>query len=343
MYKFFRPILFLFQPETIHHAIVGLLKLTRYIPFAPSIIRCMFKRSTPTLQRSVWGITFANPVGFAAGFDKDAEVANQLCDFGFSFVEVGTVTPKPQAGNPKPRCFRIPESKAIINRMGFNSKGVDSSVGRLKKLKRRKGLVLGGNIGKNTNTPNEVAAEDYAYSFRAMYPYVDYFTVNISCPNVVNLHSLQNRDSIITILEPLVGYRKQQGIYKPILLKLSPDLTFEQVDEQLEAGLSLGIDGVVATNTTTSRVGIPSEKATVIGNGGMSGAPLTARSLEMVAYIHKKTDGKLPIIGVGGIMTEDDAVNMLKAGASLIQLYSGFIYQGPGFVKRINKRLQVTM
>lgn len=339
MYKLIRPILFQFSPESIHHFIVGLLKVCKFIPFCGSTIRCLFKRKAPGLEREVFGLRFTNPVGFAAGFDKDAEVVNQLASFGYGFIEVGTVTPQPQPGNPKPRCFRLPESKAIINRMGFNSKGVDSMVNRLIKLKKQKGLIVGGNIGKNTATTNADAPKDYAYSFKKLYAYVDYFTINISCPNVTNLCKLQNKDSIEAILTPLMEYRKEQSSYKPILIKLSPDLTFEQVDEQLAAGMELGIDGVVATNTTTSRVGIDPQKADKLGNGGLSGAPLTKRSLEMVSYISKKTDGKLPIVGVGGIMTEEDAVNMLTAGASLIQLYTGFIYQGPSFVKRINKRL----
>lgn len=339
MYRLIRPILFLFSPETIHHLIVRLLKVSRYIPLSGNIIRGLFKRNTPCLERDVFGLRFSNPIGFAAGFDKDAKIANQLSDFGYSFVEIGTVTPKPQPGNPKPRCFRLPKNKAIINRMGFNSKGVESMVQKLAKLKKRKGLIIGGNIGKNTATTNDDAPKDYLYSLEKLYSYVDYFTVNISCPNVTNLCKLQNKDSIEAILQPLMEYRKVQNSHKPILIKLSPDLTFEQVDEQLEVGIRMGIDGIVATNTTTSREGIDPQKAEKIGNGGLSGAPLTKRSLEMVSYISNKTAGKLPIIGVGGIMTEDDALNMLKAGASLIQLYTGFIYQGPSFVKRINKRL----
>lgn len=339
MYKLIRPVLFLFSPETIHHFIVWLLKASKYIPFCNSIIRGLFKRKTSGLEREVFGIRFTNPIGFAAGFDKDAEIMNQLSNFGYSFIEIGTVTPQPQPGNPKPRCFRLPESKAIINRMGFNSKGVDSMVVKLSRPNRRKGLVIGGNIGKNTATSNEDAPKDYIYSFERLYAYVDYFTVNISCPNVTDLCKLQNKDSVTAILQPLMEYRKKQNTYKPVLIKLSPDLTFEQVDEQLDAAIALGIDGIVATNTTTSREGVNPQKAEKIGNGGLSGAPLTKRSLEMVEYISKKTGGKLPIIGVGGIMTEDDAIKMLKAGASLIQLYTGFIYQGPSFVKRINKRL----
>ena len=314
--------------------------MARYIPLSGSIMRSFFRRNNPKLERTVFGLRFSNPIGFAAGFDKEAKIANQLSDIGFGFVEVGTVTPKPQPGNPQPRCFRIPESKAIINRMGFNSDGIDRVAGRLSRLKRRKDLVVGGNIGKNTQTLNENAPQDYLYGFTQLYPYVDYFTVNISCPNVANLCSLQNRESVTAILQPLVDYRRQQNVYKPILLKLSPDLTFEQVDEQLSVGLGLGIDGIVATNTTTSRNGIDESKAQEVGNGGLSGAPLTQRALEMVAYISHKTEGKLPIIGVGGIMTEDDAINMLKAGASLIQLYTGYIYQGPAFVKRICKRIE---
>ncbi|MDR0659758.1 MAG: quinone-dependent dihydroorotate dehydrogenase [Prevotellaceae bacterium] len=339
MYKLIRPILFLFSPETIHHSIVNLLRISKFIPFCSSIIRGLFKRKTTNLEREVFGIRFSNPLGFAAGFDKNAEIVNQLADFGYSFIEVGTVTPQPQPGNPKPRCFRLPENKAIINRMGFNSKGVDYMLRKLAKFKRRKGVVIGGNIGKNTVTANDEAPADYTYSFVKLYSYVDYFTVNISCPNVTDLCKLQNKDSIEAILTPLMGHRKTQEVYKPILVKLSPDLTLDQVDEQLDAAIALGIDGVVAVNTTTSREDIDPQKAEKVGSGGLSGAPLTKRALEMVSYISQKTESKLPIVGVGGIMTEDDAVNMLKAGASLIQLYTGFIYQGPSFVKRINKRL----
>ncbi len=341
MYRYIiRPILFLFSPETIHHVIVGLLKVSKYIPLSNSIIRLIYKRNTPNLEREVLGLRFNNPIGFAAGFDKGAEIANQLSDFGYSFIEVGTVTPKPQPGNAKPRCFRIPESKAVINRMGFNSQGVEVVTERLKRLKKRKRLVIGGNIGKNTATANEEAPADYLYCFRALYNLVDYFTVNISCPNVSNLRGLQNTDSMKRILIPLIEHRRTEQQYKPILLKLSPDLKSEQIDESLAVIQELGIDGVVATNTTTTREGIDKQRAEKIGNGGLSGAPLTKRSLEMVRYISRHTSGKLPIIGVGGIMTEDDAVNMLKAGASLIQLYTGFIYQGPAFPKRIIKRLQ---
>lgn len=312
----------------------------RYIPFFKSILRSYFTVKDKRLQREVFGLTFPNPVGLAAGFDKNAEVYNELNAFGFGFIEVGTVTPLPQPGNSKPRSFRLPADSAVINRMGFNNNGVEAATKRLTK-RRKKGLIIGGNIGKNTLTKNENAVADYERDFVSLYNYVDYFVVNVSCPNIANLNKLQNKHELSVILENLAVQRRFQDVYKPILIKISPDLSFEQIDETLELIRETGLDGVVATNTTTSREGLktPPQKVEKIGNGGLSGQPLTNRALEVVQYISKQTNGKLPIIGVGGIMCEDDAVNMLKAGASLVQIYTGFIYQGPGFVRRINKRL----
>lgn len=339
MYKLFRPLLFKLQPETIHHMIVRLLRILHYVPFARCIMRAIFVRRSPVLEREVLGLKFPNPVGLAAGFDKDAEVYDMLGALGFGFVEIGTVTPKAQNGNPKPRCFRLQKDSAIINRMGFNNRGVQNAV---KNLRRRKpGLIVGGNIGKNTLTPNEQAPCDYLKAFRALYDYVDYFVVNVSCPNVACLTALQSKASTMAIIEPLKKFRQGQTDYRPILLKISPDLTDEQVDQMIEVVEESKIDGIVATNTTTSREGLKSDPArvTAIGKGGLSGGPLTLRSREMVRHIHEKTEGRLPIIGVGGVMTVEDAEAMLEAGASLVQVYSGFIYEGPGFVKRICKRL----
>lgn len=339
MYKLFRPLLFKLQPETIHHMIVRLLRILHYVPFARCIMRAIFGRRSPVLEREVLGLKFPNPVGLAAGFDKDAEVYDMLGALGFGFVEIGTVTPKGQNGNPKPRCFRLPKDSAIINRMGFNNRGVQNAV---KNLRRRKpGLIVGGNIGKNTLTPNEQAPCDYLKAFRALYDYVDYFVVNVSCPNVACLTALQSKASTMAIIDPLRKFRQGQTDYRPILLKISPDLTDEQVDQMIEVVQESKIDGIVATNTTTSREGLKSDPArvTAIGKGGLSGGPLTLRSREMVRHIHEKTEGRLPIIGVGGVMTVEDAEAMLEAGASLVQVYSGFIYEGPGFVKRICKRL----
>lgn len=339
MYKLFRPLLFRFQPETIHHLIVRLLRVLHFVPFARSVMRAICVRRSPALEREVLGLRFPNPIGLAAGFDKDAEVYDMLGALGFGFVEIGTVTPKPQNGNPKPRCFRLPADRAIINRMGFNNRGVQNAVRNLRH--RKPGLIVGGNIGKNTLTPNEQAPCDYLKTFRALYDYVDYFVVNVSCPNVACLTALQSKESTVAILEPLKEFRQGQSDYRPILLKISPDLTDEQVDQMIEVVSECKIDGIVATNTTTSREGLKTnpERIVAIGKGGLSGAPLTERSRDMVRYIHEKTGGRLPIIGVGGVMSVEDAQAMLDAGASLVQIYSGYIYEGPGFVNRICKHL----
>ncbi|CDN30275.1 Dihydroorotate dehydrogenase [Mucinivorans hirudinis] len=331
---------FKLQPETIHHIIVGGMKVVGYIPFAKALIKSCHCVKSSSLEREVIGLKFPNPIGLAAGFDKNAEVYDVLSCMGFGFVEIGTVTPKAQSGNPKPRMFRLPKDKAIINRMGFNNEGLKAAVRRLRS--RNPKLIIGGNIGKNTTTPNEKAAEDYLKLFRGLYDYVDYFVVNVSCPNVANLTSLQSKQSTIDILMPLKEFRKGQKQYRPILLKISPDLSTEQVDTMIEVVRQTKIDGIVATNTTTSRGGLATDDDDVkrIANGGLSGAPLTERSREMVRYIHQKTGGKIAIIGVGGIMSVQDAKEMLAAGASLVQVYSGFIYEGPGFVKSILKYLK---
>lgn len=338
--KIIRPLLFRLQPETIHHLIMGMMKVGRYVPLAKPIMRSMLGYKNPSLEREVFGLKFPNPIGLAAGFDKNAEVYDMIGAMGFGFVEIGTVTPKGQPGNPKPRLFRLEKDEALINRMGFNNQGAQNAVKNLRD--RNPKLIIGGNIGKNTTTANEDAPADYLMLFRKLYDYVDYFVVNVSCPNVVNLTSLQSKESTIEILRPLKEFRKGQNHYRPILLKISPDLTEAQIDVMIDVVRECKIDGIVATNTTTSREGLvtDAEKVRKIANGGLSGKPLTLRSREMVRYIHTKTQGSLPIIGVGGIMTIQDAQAMLDAGASLVQIYSGFIYEGPKFVKNICKNIK---
>jgi len=340
MYKhFFRPILFLISPEAIHHLIVIGLKIGRWIPGCIPALRAVFTVRHPSLEREVFGLKFSNPVGLAAGFDKNAEVYNEIAAFGFGAIETGTVTPKGQPGNPKPRLFRLPKDSALINRMGFNNKGADAMLKCLKKEKRR--AVIGVNLGKNTVTPNEQAPGEYLSSFRKLYDYADYFVVNVSCPNVKNLCGLQDKDNLEKIIAGLTEFRRGQAVYRPILMKISPDLTESQIDDTIDVLRKSGIDGIVAANTTTSRDGLRTDPQTVeaIANGGMSGAPLTKRAIEVVRYVHRKTEGNFPIIGVGGIMSVDDAAAMIEAGASLVQIYTGFIYNGPGFARQICKRL----
>ena len=335
MYRFFRPLFFLFSPEAMHRFIMAMLGALRFIPWGKRAVRkrCTFRQAS--LGVTVFGIDFPNPVGLAAGFDKNARRVNELSCFGFGHVEVGSVTPLAQGGNPKPRCFRLPDDMAIINRMGFNNDGVEAVVKNLRR--RNPSVVVGANIGKNTLTPNDHAPDDYAACFAALYPHADYFVVNVSCPNVSCLRDLQSREQLTAIVRRLTAIRARQPQRKPILLKLSPDLTPPQIDDALAVIATENLDGVVAANTTTRRDGLrtPRYKVADMGSGGLSGAPLTQRALEMVRYISRKTQGKLPIIGVGGIMAPQDAMNMLRAGASLVQLYSGFIYQGPAFAKKI--------
>lgn len=337
MYKIVRPILFLFSPEHIHNLIMSLLKIISRIPFAEFFIRSLFNYKNPKLEREVFGIRFKNPVGLAAGFDKNGDSYNRLANFGFSFVEIGSITPQDQSGNPKPRCFRLPKDKAIINRMGINNNGVKYSVDYIKNNKPN--CIIGGNLSKNSTTTNENAPKDYEKSFSYLYDFVDYFVLNVSCPNVKDLDKLQNIDNLSEIIDRLLTLRRYFDDYRPILLKISPDIPYQQLDEIIDLVLVSGLDGVIATNTTRSRDGLITDKQIVdgIGEGGLSGAPLYAKSMEMVKYIHERTNGQLPIIAVGGIMTPVQALEMLNAGASLIQIYSGFIYNGPSFVKKINK------
>ncbi|GJM60141.1 quinone-dependent dihydroorotate dehydrogenase [Persicobacter diffluens] len=340
MYKsVIRPFLFKHDPEAIHHSIVKFTKGALSLPFSRPICRALYNFSDPKLEREVFGIKFANPVGLAAGFDKDAKLIDEFAQMGFGFVEIGTVTPKGQPGNPKPRIFRLPEDQGIINRMGFNNDGVEATVERLKN--RKTNIIVGGNIGKNKVTPNEQAFEDYKIAFEALFPYVDYFVLNVSSPNTPNLRALQEKEPLKQLLSEVKKLNAQKDAPKPILLKIAPDLTNEQLDDIIEIVNETQIDGVIATNTTISREGLKenAERVEEIGAGGLSGAPLTKRSTEIVAYLHQKSNGAFPIIGVGGINSPEDAVEKLKAGASLVQIYTGFIYQGPGFIKDINKAI----
>ncbi len=338
--KIIRPILFKFNPELAHVMTMKGLKFLRKIPFARNLVRLIFKKDHPSLSREIFGITFPNPVGLAGGLDKNGECYNELSDFGFGFVEIGSLTVRPQSGNPKPRLFRVVQDSAIINRMGINNNGINAAIENLNK--NHPEVIIAGNIAPNSTSQGEQVAEDYKNAFSLLYDFVDMFVINISCPNVEGLTKLQDVSSLSDIMDNLLNMRTVFDTYKPILLKLSPDLAHAQIDDILEYAMLSGIDGVVAGNTTRKRDGltIPQSKIDEIGKGGMSGAPLYSKNLEMVKYIHEKTRGKLPIIGVGGIMTPEQAKEMLNAGASLIEVYSGFIYEGPGFVEKILKSLE---
>lgn len=335
MYKLLvRPILFLFDPEKVHHLIFALVGLVGKIPLISSLIRKLYVIDDKRLEKEVFGLTFKNPVGLAAGFDKDATLFNELSDFGFGFIEIGTITPKPQDGNPKKRVFRLIEDSAIINRMGFNNGGVFKAAER---LKLNNGVLIGGNIGKNKTTPNEVAVEDYKICFEALFNYVDYFVVNVSSPNTPNLRALQDKEPLTKLLNVLKAENSKHQNPKPILLKIAPDLTNAQLLDIINIVAVTKIDGVIATNTTISREGLQSKSK--LETGGLSGKPLTNRSTEVIRFLSEKSKKAFPIIGVGGIHSVADAMEKLEAGADLIQLYTGFIYEGPGLIKAINKAL----
>ena len=337
VYKFLiRPILFLFDPERVHHFSFAAIRMAHRIPFVGNMLRSYFTLNHPSLERELFGIRFPNPVGLAAGFDKDAKLYEPLSNFGFGFIEIGTVTPIPQSGNPKKRLFRLQADQAIINRMGFNNEGVEAVV---KRLKHNKKVIIGGNIGKNKRTPNENAVEDYLICFDALFDFVDYFVVNVSSPNTPNLRDLQEKEPLTAILNTLQDRNAEKSVRKPILLKIAPDLSNNQLLDIIDIVQTTQIDGLIATNTTLSREGLKSPSRVCAQTGGLSGKPLTDRSTEVIRFLHQKSDGKIPIIGVGGIHTPKDAIKKLEAGASLIQLYTGFIYEGPGVVRRINKTL----
>ena len=335
MYKLLiRPILFWFDPEKVHYFTFSVIRLLSKIPGFPSLFRALYLVDDKRLETEVFGLKFKNPVGLAAGFDKDAKLYQELSTLGFGFIEIGTLTPKGQEGNPKKRLFRLREDSAIINRMGFNNGGVEEAVLRLKK---NSGVLIGGNIGKNKLTPNEEASSDYEICFDALYDYVDYFVVNVSSPNTPNLRALQDKEPLTQLLQTLQDKNGTKPKQKPILLKIAPDLTDEQLLDIIDIVKETKIAGVIATNTTISREGLLSANKDEMG--GLSGKPLTKRSTEVIRFLSEKSNKAFPIIGVGGIHSAEDAIEKLEAGASLVQLYTGFIYEGPALVKAINKRI----
>lgn len=339
MYNFIKKILFLFDPEKIHYFSAYWIKKGYNASFIRKKIQRNFVLENPSLEKELFGLIFKNPVGLAAGFDKNADMYKELAMFGFGFIEIGTVTPKAQDGNEKPRLFRLKPDEAIINRMGFNNKGVDEVVSNLKN--RDPNFIIGGNIGKNKVTPNENAIDDYLICFSKLFDYVDYFVVNVSSPNTPNLRDLQEKEPLKKILFTLMTENNLKAKPKPILLKIAPDLTDTQLDDIIEIVAETKISGVIATNTTISRENLKSEKTQVeqIGMGGLSGKPLKNRSTEVIRYLSTKSNKAFPIIGVGGIHSAEDAIEKIEAGADLLQLYTGFIYEGPALIKRINHKI----
>lgn len=325
------------NPESAHHTVTGGLQTFTKIWGAKSLLKSIYTVEDKRLEREVFGLKFKNPVGLAAGFDKNGEYIDEMVNFGFGFIEIGTVTPRPQPGNDKPRMFRLVSDKALINRMGFNNQGADVAAGRLRHLKQRGNIIIGGNIGKNKVTPNEDAVLDYIYCFKALFDYVDYFVVNVSSPNTPGLRDLQEKEPLMNILRQLMDINNKDGVSKPILLKIAPDLTDSQLDDIVEIVQETKIAGVIATNTTISRDGLQSDPNLVKETGGVSGKPLTNRSTEVIRYLADKSGRSFPIIGVGGIHSAQDAIEKLDAGASLIQVYTGFIYEGPGLISDICK------
>lgn len=340
MYKILiSPILFLFDAERVHYFVCEVLHIAFKIPFVPDILRSMYTFEHPDLVQEVAGLRFRNPVGLAAGFDKNAEMVDQLEALGFGFIEIGTVTPRPQPGNDKPRLFRLKQDQALINRMGFNNKGATVAAAKLKQRKSK--ILVGGNIGKNKDTPNDQALGDYLICFRELFDVVDYFVVNVSSPNTPGLRDLQEKEPLTALLRELQTKNKEKFNPKPIFLKIAPDLTFSQLDDIIDIVKQTGIAGVIATNTTISREKLRTSKQEVekIGAGGLSGAPLAHRSTEVIRYLCDRSNHAFPVIGVGGIASPSEAMEKRKAGAGLIQLYTGFIYEGPGLVKKICKAM----
>tara|TARA_Y100001934_G_C12383429_1_gene794045 strand:+ start:2976 stop:4013 length:1038 start_codon:yes stop_codon:yes gene_type:complete len=335
-----KPFLFSQDPEKVHHKVFNMIKLISSIPGVSSVNRLLFQVKNKQLEREVFGLRFINPVGLAAGFDKDALLFNELGDFGFGFIEIGTLTPKGQPGNPKPRLFRLPEDSALINRMGFNNQGVEAAVERLKNKKTN--LIIGGNIGKNTSTESSKTDDDYIHVFETLFDYVDYFVVNVSCPNVGNLTKLQEKEPLMQLMQKISEINKSKQNSKPLLLKIAPDLSNQELDDVIDIIKTLNLDGVVASNTSVNRGGLRTEEERLneIGwPGGLSGKPLKERSTKVIKYLYNQLGDDYPIIGVGGIHSEEDALEKINAGAKLVQVYTGFIYEGPGLVKRINKAL----
>ncbi len=340
MYKLFiRPIFFLFDPEKIHHFTFGMIKIMTKIPFVSTIIRKYYTINDNRLERNLFGLTFKNPVGLAAGFDKNAVLYNELSDFGFGFIEIGTVTPVGQEGNPKKRLFRLKDDQGIINRMGFNNEGVAAAVSQLKKNKGK--VIIGGNIGKNTNTNPENYTEDYVSCFKSLHPYVDYFVLNVSCPNVSSHAKLEDAGYLKELITEVQILNNQEVKAKPILLKIAPDLNTNQLDEIISLVNETKIDGVIASNTSVNREGLKATQKQLdeIGNGGLSGQPVKDRSTRVIKYLAEQSKKAFPIIGVGGIHSAVDAIEKIEAGADLVQIYTGFIYEGPSLIKDINKAI----
>ena len=334
MYSLIRRILFLFDAELIHEFSVKSIKLLSLLPFSKQILRHFFLVNTKALERNLFGLKFKNPVGLAAGFDKNAECYNEISNFGFGFIEIGTVTPLPQPGNPKKRIFRLVEDKSLINRLGFNNKGLDEIT---KNLRKKRDIIIGANIGKNFFTENKDGHMDYLKCLQGLHDLVDYFAINISSPNTKNLRQFHDKDLLKPLLESLINYNNNQSSRKPMLLKISPDLDTKQLDDIISLVSELKINGIIATNTTISRDNLKSKHQNEIG--GLSGELLKEKSNYIIKYLRKKLDNNFPIIGVGGIMTKDDAIEKLNSGADLIQLYTGFIYKGPGLIRDINKAI----
>ena len=338
MYKsIIRPLLYTIDPEKAHYFATTCLERFYNLGLLNSPLAPSFKVEDKKLERKLFGLTFPNPVGLAAGFDKDAKWIDSLAELGFGFIEIGTVTPVGQPGNPKPRLFRLVEDEALINRMGFNNDGVDAAVERIKKSNHR--VPIGGNIGKNKVTPNVKAVDDYLITFEKLYDHVDYFAVNVSSPNTTGLRDLQGKDELKRIFETLFEYRSKQSKSKSVLLKIAPDLSEDQLSDIVSLVGEINIDGLIATNTTLDRSNLKSPKSLAEQAGGLSGVPMLTRSTDVIKFIHRESNGSIPIIGVGGIHNPEDALEKLNAGASLVQLYTGFIYEGPWLIKNINKRL----
>ncbi|WP_027136867.1 quinone-dependent dihydroorotate dehydrogenase [Gaetbulibacter saemankumensis] len=340
MYKLLlRPLFFKFDPESIHHFTFSLIKNLSKVPGVKFIFRSLYVVNDKRLERKLFGLTFKNPVGLAAGFDKNAVLYNELANFGFGFIEIGTVTPKGQPGNPKKRLFRLKSDQGIINRMGFNNEGLEAAIMQLKKNKGQ--LIIGGNIGKNTSTKPEGYTQDYLECFNALHPYVDYFVLNVSCPNVGSHAKLNDKDYLEELIGAVQEANKAFDKQKPILLKIAPDLNNIQLDEIVDLVNETKLDGVIASNTSTDRSGLKASDAQLeeIGNGGLSGQPIKAKSTGVIKYLSEKSNKSFPIIGVGGIHSAEDALEKLNAGADLLQIYTGFIYEGPGLVKSINKAI----
>jgi dihydroorotate dehydrogenase len=340
MYTFLiRPIFFLFDPEKIHHFTFSLVRFLCKIPGMKSLFKSVYVVEDASLERQLFGLHFKNPVGLAAGFDKNAVLFNELSNFGFGFIEIGTVTPKGQVGNPKKRLFRLKEDKGIINRMGFNNEGLEAAINQLKKNKGN--LIIGGNIGKNTTTKPEDYTKDYLECFNGLHPFVDYFVLNVSCPNVGSHAKLNDKDYLLELIYAVQNANRTFEKPKPIVLKIAPDLNNNQLDEIIEIIAETNLDGVIASNTSTDRTGLKTsdKRLAEIGNGGLSGKPIKAKSTRVIKYLSEQSNKAFPIIGVGGIHSAEDALEKIEAGADLVQLYTGFIYEGPKLVKQINKAL----